>query len=211
MLKKNESYKTIDGSIEYVIKNLQILNSGKETVLDFLCTDGIGRFCTNLGFKRNWAKKSFDELANVTEANRPRVIPKSEAAKILEAVNSLILGTFKNEIKNNILDDFLSKNDKLQLGHLWEFQYALGVELEHGITRGTNVSNNHPLITGFIVMAHLTEDSLYYARLWVMEVQGEIFNLELANQDTTDLKLELKFAKQYLNKRLKEKRQNATK
>ena len=65
------------------------------------------------------------------------------------------------------------------LGHLWEWRYALAVELEHGRYRGTNVTNNHPLLTALVVLAHLSEDALYYARLWVMETEGELLTAQL--------------------------------
>ena len=52
---------------------------------------------------------------------------------------------------------------------------GLEVELEHG-TRfsDANVTNNHPLLTGKIVMAHLKESMDYYRRLEVAELEGDI-------------------------------------
>lgn len=52
---------------------------------------------------------------------------------------------------------------------------GLEVELEHG-TRfsDANVTNNHPLLTGKIVMAHLKESMDYYRRLEVAELEGNI-------------------------------------
>ena len=35
------------------------------------------------------------------------------------------------------------------------------------------------LLTAFVVMAHLTEDKVYYARLWVTESEGELTNAVL--------------------------------
>ncbi len=44
-----------------------------------------------------------------------------------------------------------------------EFLSGLHVELEHGlIGPDTNVTNDDPLITAKIVLAHLNENSLYY-------------------------------------------------
>lgn len=54
-------------------------------------------------------------------------------------------------------------------------------------------------------MAHLTEDTLYYARLWVMEVEGEIFNGKLKDNDTTKLETGLAIAKTHLAAREAEK------
>lgn len=88
---------------------------------------------------------------------------------------------------------------------LEEFQFALQVELEHGTVNGANVTNNHPLFTGVIVLSHLTEDPLYYTRLWPMEVTGEIFTATL-HGDTAlinGLNDELTKAKHYLQNREK--------
>ena len=58
---------------------------------------------------------------------------------------------------------------------LSDFKHALEVELEHG-TRfpDANVSNNHPLATGRIVLAHLKESLDYYFRLGCMELEMEL-------------------------------------
>ena len=82
------------------------------------------------------------------------------------------------------------------------------MELEHGRTRGANVSNNHPLLTGMVVLAHLAEDRLYYARLWVMESEGELFNLQLEKAKPTEIfdKMEeLGHAREHLQARMAEK------
>lgn len=55
------------------------------------------------------------------------------------------------------------------------FQAGLEVELEHG-TRfdDANVTNNHPLLTGKIVLAHLKESMDYYTRLDIAEIEGDL-------------------------------------
>ena len=56
------------------------------------------------------------------------------------------------------------------------FRRGLEVELEHGTRfKDANVTNNHPLLTGKIVMAHLKEMMDYYERLEVAELEGDIF------------------------------------
>jgi hypothetical protein len=56
-----------------------------------------------------------------------------------------------------------------------EFQTGLQVELEHGLAfQDANVTNNHPLLTGKIVLAHLKEMLDYYARLEVAELEGDM-------------------------------------
>jgi len=56
-----------------------------------------------------------------------------------------------------------------------DFCMGLEVELEHG-TRFTdaNVTNNHPILTGKIVLAHLKESLDYYKRLEVAELEGDL-------------------------------------
>jgi hypothetical protein len=56
------------------------------------------------------------------------------------------------------------------------FQGGLQVELEHGLKfREANVTNNHPVLTGRIVVAHLMEIDDYYERLKVLELEAELF------------------------------------
>ena len=58
-----------------------------------------------------------------------------------------------------------------QLGIRWDkfdleqFRAGLGVELEHGtVNQTTDVTNDDPLMTGKIALAHLTEFPDYYTR-----------------------------------------------
>jgi len=56
-----------------------------------------------------------------------------------------------------------------------EFRMGLEVELEHGtMYPDTNVTNNHPVLTGKIVLAHLKETMDYYERLDVTEIEGDL-------------------------------------
>lgn len=55
------------------------------------------------------------------------------------------------------------------------FRRGLEVELEHGTRfKDANVTNNHPVLTGKIVLAHLKETLDYYDRLEVAELEGDI-------------------------------------
>ena len=57
-----------------------------------------------------------------------------------------------------------------------EFRNGLEVELEHGlIFKEANVTNNHPVLTGKIVLAHFMESLDYYRRLEVSELEGDLF------------------------------------
>jgi len=55
------------------------------------------------------------------------------------------------------------------------FRQGIEVELEHGTRfEDANVTNNHPLLTGMIVLAHLKETMDYYERLEVAEIEGDL-------------------------------------
>ena len=67
-----------------------------------------------------------------------------------------------------------------KLGIKWDkfdveqFRRGMDVELEHGtVDPNTNVSNDDPLVTGKIALAHLNEFPDYYTRLDRMEEEAE--------------------------------------
>ena len=67
-----------------------------------------------------------------------------------------------------------------QLGVDWskfdveQYRMGMNVELEHGSQDPvTNVTNDDPLTTGKIALAHLNEFPDYYTRLKKMESEGE--------------------------------------
>lgn len=98
-------------------------------------------------------KRICDELKirDWTELTAPKVL-KEEARLILSEVNV--------EGMKIDADDFAE---------------GLEVELEHGIRYSdANVTNNHPILTGKIVIAHLKESLDYYKRLEVMEIEGDL-------------------------------------
>ena len=56
-----------------------------------------------------------------------------------------------------------------------EFRAGLSVELEHGTRfKDANVTNNHPIVTGMIVLAHMKESLDYYKLLDVAEAEGDL-------------------------------------
>lgn len=62
-----------------------------------------------------------------------------------------------------------------------EFQRGLEVELEHGVIfPEANVTNNHPVLTARIVLAHLKEMLDYYTRLEVAELEGDMLKEALS-------------------------------
>lgn len=64
---------------------------------------------------------------------------------------------------------------------LERFRRGLEVELEHGLRfHDANVTNNHPVLTGMIVLAHFKESLDYYERLEVAELEGDLLKALVA-------------------------------
>lgn len=104
-----------------------------------------------------------------TTLTEPKVLPE-EARKILTLVN--VEGM---EIK------------------LEDFQAGLEVELEHGLMfKDANVTNNHPVLTGKIVLAHFKETLDYYHLLEVAEIEGDIIKAVVAGNAEKALRLQKK-------------------
>ena len=71
-----------------------------------------------------------------------------------------------------ILDEVNAEGMDIDLN---EFRRGLEVELEHGIEfKDANVTNNHPILTGMIVLAHFKESLDYYRLLEVAELEGDL-------------------------------------
>jgi len=75
-----------------------------------------------------------------------------------------------------------AKNIGKQLGIDWakfdveQFRMGMDVELEHGVVdAATNVTNDDPLMTGKIALAHLNEFADYYTRLERLEEEAKEF------------------------------------
>ncbi|MHA2061536.1 MAG: DUF5661 family protein [Candidatus Sifarchaeia archaeon] len=92
------------------------------------------------------------KIRDWTRLDKPKV--QSEEARVI--LSKLNVGAMKIEIE--------------------DFRQGLEVELEHGISfKDANVTNNHPILTGKIVLAHLKESLDYYMRLEVAEIEGDLF------------------------------------
>ncbi|MEA2007297.1 MAG: DUF5661 family protein [Patescibacteria group bacterium] len=83
------------------------------------------------------------------------------------------------DVKNHFTQE-QAKEIGEQLGVDWskfdveQFRHGMDVELEHGIEDvNTNVSDDDPLTTGKIALAHLNEFPDYYDRLDKMEEEAE--------------------------------------
>ncbi|MCK4552700.1 hypothetical protein KAT80_00665 [Candidatus Pacearchaeota archaeon] len=78
---------------------------------------------------------------------------------------------FTTEQAKEIGEKLGIKWDKFNVG---QFRIGMDVELEHGtIDSNTNVTDDNPLITGKITLAHLNEFPDYYTRLEKMEEDAE--------------------------------------
>jgi Protein of unknown function (DUF5661) len=96
-------------------------------------------------------------LSDWSKRTEPKVIPE-EAQIILAEVNTARMAI-----------------------PLEDFSAGLEVELEHGTQfKDANVTNNHPILTGKIVLAHLKESMDYYKRLEVAEIEGDILKALVA-------------------------------
>jgi hypothetical protein len=85
------------------------------------------------------------------------------------------------EEAKKILDELEAGDMKISVDN---FKIGLEVELEHGIRfADANVTNNHPILTGKIVLAHFKESLDYYQRLDVAEIEGDILKA-VANKNS---------------------------
>jgi hypothetical protein len=77
-----------------------------------------------------------------------------------------------------ILSNVNTKRMKIDLE---DFRKGLEVELEHGTRfKDANVTNNHPILTGKIVLAHLKESLDYYKLLEIAELEGDLLKAIVA-------------------------------
>ncbi len=101
-----------------------------------------------------------EEVSRVCKGLRIRDWTKLKVAKVLPKEAKVIL-TRVNTEKMKIDPE--------------EFRKGIEVELEHGVRfKDANVTNNHPLLTGMIVLAHLKESLDYYKLLEVAELEGDL-------------------------------------
>jgi hypothetical protein len=128
---------------------------------EYVTVEEVKRVCKELNI-RDWS--SMQEPEVLQEEAIKILSDQEEAIKILSEVNI--------EGMDIPLDDFLK---------------GLEVELEHGtIFKDANVTNNHPLLTGKIVLAHLKETMDYYKRLEVAELEGDLLKAIIA-KDTVKI------------------------
>ena len=123
-----------------------------------------------------WAKAS-PQLSGEPHMKLPEYITKSEVQRVCRELGIRDWTTLTTP---EVTDDEARRIQAEVGGETGEltpeqFRQGLEVELEHGITfPDANVTNNHPLLTGKIVLAHLKEMLDYYDRLNVAELEGDL-------------------------------------
>ena len=109
--------------------------------------------------------------------NIPEYITKSEVKRVCKELgfrdwSKLHETNVTQEEAANILKMVNTKSMDIPVD---DFRMGLEVELEHGIRYDdANVTNNHPILTGKIVLAHLKETMDYYKRLDIAEIEGDL-------------------------------------
>jgi hypothetical protein len=109
--------------------------------------------------------------------NIPEYITKEEVRRVCSAIGVhdwTTLTEAKVKIEEAAIIRKLIGGEALAISSE-DFRDGLEVELEHGLAfSDANVTNNHPLLTGKIVLAHLKETLDYYVRLRMAEIEGDM-------------------------------------
>ncbi len=98
----------------------------------------------------------------------------NQGQKIIQKTNRMEpKKSFTTEEAKKVGEMLGTKWDKFDVE---QFRMGMDVELEHGL-RGpqTNVTNDDPIMTGKIALAHLNEFSDYYTRLSKLEKEAESY------------------------------------
>ncbi|UCF61740.1 MAG: hypothetical protein JSV37_03395 [Anaerolineaceae bacterium] len=113
----------------------------------------------------------------------PEYVSKDEVQRVCDQLGIrdwTMLSTAEVELREAEIIRELVGGEALDVSAV-EFQRGLEIELEHGIGfSDANVTNNHPVLTGKIVLAHLKETLDYYARLEVAELEGDLLKAFLS-------------------------------
>ena len=127
--------------------------------------------------------------------NLPEYVTIEEVIKVCKAIG---LSDWSNKSDPTVAEEEASTilkivNTKSMKIPLEAFRKGLEVELEHGTRfEDANVTNNHPILTGKIVIAHLKETMDYYERIDVAEMEGDLLK---AIQSKNMEKIESKYKK----------------
>lgn len=114
--------------------------------------------------------------------NIPEYITKEEVRRVCTAIGIrdwTALTEAKVNIEEAAIIQKLVGGEALAVSSQ-DFRDGLEVELEHGFAfSDANVTNNHPILTGKIVLAHLKETLDYYVRLRVAEIEGDMLKASI--------------------------------
>jgi uncharacterized protein DUF5661 len=120
----------------------------------------------------------------IAEMNIPEYVTKEEVRRVCSAIGIrdwTALTEAKVEIEEaNVIKTHVG-GETLAIS-TEDFRDGLEIELEHGLAfSDANVTNNHPILTGRIVLAHLKETLDYYNRLRVAEIEGDMLKAVVGN------------------------------
>ena len=121
----------------------------------------------------------------------PEYITKSEVQRICTAIGisdwTRLTDAKVSLEESGIVQELVG--GELQAISPERFRDGLEVELEHGLAfSDANVTNNHPILTGRIVLAHLKEMLDYYVRLQVVEIEGDMLKAAITGNSDKLLK-----------------------
>jgi len=109
--------------------------------------------------------------------NIPEYITKEEVRRVCSAIGIrdwMALTEAKVKIEEANVIKKIVGGETLAIS-TEDFRDGLEVELEHGLAfSDANVTSNHHILTGKIVLAHLKETLDYYIRLRVAEIEGDM-------------------------------------
>src|SRR5215831_5972352 len=118
------------------------------------------------------------------QMNIPEYVTKEEVRRVCSAIGIrdwTALTEAKVKIEEAAVIQKLVGGEAVAVS-LEDFRDGLEVELEHGLAfSDANVTNNHPILTGKIVLAHLKETLDYYVRLRVAEIEGDMLKALIGN------------------------------
>ncbi|MBW2099146.1 MAG: hypothetical protein JRG68_00010 [Deltaproteobacteria bacterium] len=115
--------------------------------------------------------------------NLPEYVTAEEVKRVCKEIgfrdwSQLTDPTVSDDEASKILDIVNTQGMDIPLE---DFQQGMEVELEHGTRfEDANVTNNHPILTGKIVLAHLKETMDYYKRIDVAELEGDLLKAVLS-------------------------------
>jgi hypothetical protein len=122
-------------------------------------------------------QKIYHERKEKTIMKIPQYVTREEVQKVCREIGirdwtSLSMSKVSQGEAKKILAEVNVKDMPIEPE---DFRQGLEVELEHGTRfEDANVTNNHPLLTGMIVLAHLKETMDYYKRIDVAEIEGDL-------------------------------------